>query len=78
MLEQLRGRNLAHVGCTIGLTMGLVVGLFMALAIISFVRVASTIDIATLACFAITFLLGGLGYLLGDRLSRRLWHSDRA
>ena len=32
MLEQLRGRNLAHVGCTLGLLTGLAIGLALATA----------------------------------------------
>ncbi len=34
MLDQLRGRNLAHVGCTLGLTGGLLLGLIAALVVI--------------------------------------------
>jgi len=34
MLDELRGRNLAHVGCTIGLTLGLILGLVAALIIV--------------------------------------------
>ena len=34
MLNELRGRNLAHVGCTLGLTLGLVLGLVAALVIV--------------------------------------------
>jgi hypothetical protein len=49
MLEQLRGRNLSHVGCTIGLTFGLIVGLIVALVIISLVRADTATNLATAA-----------------------------
>ncbi len=71
MLEQLRGRNLAHVGCTIGLTLGLIVGMFAAIAIISLVRAAAAVNLATIAFFGLTFALGLLGYIVGGRSSRR-------
>lgn len=73
MLEQLRGRNLAHVGCTLGLTLGLIIGMFAALIVISVFRAAETANWATLAVFGFTFALGALGYYLGGRVSRRLW-----
>lgn len=76
MLEQLRGRNLAHVGCTIGLTLGLVLGMVAAIVIIFLVQTASAADWATLAFFAVTFGLGALGFYLGGRTSRRLWGAD--
>lgn len=76
MLNELRGRNLAHVGCTIGLTLGLALGLVVALAIAVLVKTASSVDVATLVWFAITGALGVLGYWLGGRVSRRLWGAE--
>lgn len=73
MLNQLRGRNLAHVGCTIGLVLGLVLGLIAAMAVLQFVRSGSALDWATFVWFGATFGLGVLGYVLGGRTSRRLW-----
>lgn len=73
MLEQLRGRNLAHVGCTIGLTLGLIVGLVAALIIINLVNTASSIDLATLAWFGATFALGLFGFWAGGYYSKRAW-----
>ena len=73
MLEQLRGRNLAHVGCTMGLVLGLVLGMLAAILIISLYQAASAADWATFAFFAVTFTLGALGYYLGSRLTRQLW-----
>lgn len=76
MLEQLRGRNLAHVGCTIGLTLGLVVGMLSAIAIIALVQGDAAVTWATVAFFCLTFALGALGYVVGGRSSRRLWGPD--
>lgn len=73
MLEQLRGRNLAHVGCTIGLTLGLILGMVVAIIIIALFQAASAADWATFAFFGVTFALGAFGYYLGGRTSRRLW-----
>ncbi|HLZ22328.1 MAG TPA: hypothetical protein VKQ30_09415 [Ktedonobacterales bacterium] len=76
MLEQLRGRNLAHVGCTMGLVLGLIAGMFAAILVISVYQAASAADWATFAFFTLTFGLGALGYYLGTRLTRRLWGSS--
>lgn len=73
MLEQLRGRNLAHVGCTIGLTLGLILGLVAALIIINVINSASNIDLATLAWFGVTFALGLFGFWAGGYYSKRAW-----
>ena len=73
MLEQLRGRNLAHVGCTLGLTVGLTLGLIAALVIVNLVAAPSATNIATATWLGATFGLGILGYWLGGRISRRLW-----
>lgn len=73
MLEQLRGRNLAHVGCTMGLVLGLIVGMFAAILVITLYQAASAVNWATFAFFAFTAGLGALGYYLGSRLTRRLW-----
>ena len=73
MLEQLRGRNLAHVGCTIGLALGLFLGLAFGLAIITITQRADAATTATIGFFVITFGLGALGYVLGGRISHRLW-----
>lgn len=73
MLDQLRGRNLAHVGCTMGLVAGLLLGLIGALVVIQIMRSTSAVNIATVVWFGATVLLGGLGYYFGGRVSRRLW-----
>ena len=76
MLEQLRGRNLAHVGCTIGLTLGLALGLVAALLIVTLVRGDSAINWATVAWFGLTFALGIVGYWAGGQFSKRLWGDE--
>ena len=70
MLEQLRGRNLAHVGCTLGLTLGLILGLILAFLVLLILNSNSGADWATLAFFVVTFGLGALGWVVGDRVSR--------
>jgi hypothetical protein len=73
MLNELRGRNLAHVGCTLGLTAGLILGLILAFVVLVIVNSASGVNWATLAFFVVVFGLGALGWVVGDRVSKRLW-----
>jgi uncharacterized protein YacL len=72
MMEQLRGRNLAHVGCTIGLTIGLIVGILLAALLVVLLNSDNGATIATIIFFALTFGLGALGYFLGGRATQRL------
>lgn len=76
MLNELRGRNLAHVGCTLGLTLGLALGLVAALGIVILVHTASATNWATVAWFGLTFALGIVGYWVGGQVSRRLWGDE--
>lgn len=78
MLEQLRGRNLAHVGCTLGLTLGLILGLIVAFVVLVVLNSDSGVSWATLVFFVVVFGLGALGWVAGDRISRRLWGEDVA
>jgi uncharacterized protein YacL len=71
MMEQLRGRNLAHVGCTIGLTAGLILGMLLAALLVVLLNSDSGASIATIVFFALTFGLGALGYFLGGRATQR-------
>ncbi len=73
MLDQLRGRNLAHVGCTIGLVAGLLLGLIAALIVIQVMQNLSAVNVATVLWIGATVALGALGYFVGGRVSRRLW-----
>ncbi len=72
-MEQLRGRNLAHVGCTLGLVVGLMVGLIVGLLVLQIVRGDSAASFAGLAWIGVTFVLGAAGYALGSYMTRRLW-----
>ena len=76
MLDQLRGRNLAHVGCTIGLTAGLILGLVFGFLVIVVLNSQAGLSWGTFVFFATVFGLGALGWLIGDRVSRRLWRQD--
>ena len=78
MLNELRGRNLAHVGCTMGLTLGLVVGLVAAILVLQLVPSGTSVGWATVAWFGLTFVLGVVGYYLGGLVSRKLWGSVRS
>jgi hypothetical protein len=76
MLDELRGRNLAHVGCTLGLTLGFILGLIVAFGVLVILNSSSGANWATLAFFITVFGLGVLGYVTGDRVSKRLWRAD--
>jgi ABC-type cobalamin transport system permease subunit len=69
MLKKLRGRNLAHPGCLVGVTLGLTLGLIMATILAFGLNVNINLDLAV--WFGLTLLLGALGWVLGDRLSSR-------
>ena len=71
MLNQLRGRNLAHVGCTTGLTLGLLLGLVLAVITLQLINGPAAIPWATVAWLGLTFALGVFGYIAGARLTRR-------
>ncbi len=73
MLDQLRGRNLAHVGCTLGLVAGLLLGLIGALIVIQVMQSLAAVNLATFLWIGATVALGALGYFLGGYISRRLW-----
>lgn len=73
MLDQLRGRNLAHVGCTLGLLAGMLLGLITALIIIQVMQNLDAVNVATVAWIGATVVLGALGYYFGGYVSRRLW-----
>ena len=75
MLERLRGRNLAHVGCTIGLTVGLLAGLIAGIVILQVVPSTAAPGLAAVAWLGLTVVLGVTGYSLGAVLTRRLWGS---
>lgn len=74
-MQQLRGRNLSHIGCTLGLTLGLLLGLILGMLAL---RIAPSINVAAGVFFGVTVVLGIMGYALGGVATRRLWGSDRS
>ena len=69
MMKKLRGRNLKHPGCLIGITIGMIVGIVLAGVLASVYNVAMTIDMWV--WFGIMIVLGAIGWIIGDRLSSR-------
>src|SRR2546425_8486758 len=69
MLKKLRGRNLGHPGCLVGMTTGLTLGIVLAGVLASVFNVALDTDL--LIWFGLTVGLGALGWIVGDRLSSR-------
>jgi hypothetical protein len=67
MMKQLRGRNLAHPGCLIGVTLGLTLGIILAGVLAIAYNVAFNIDL--LIWFGLTIGLGAIGWFMGSRLS---------
>jgi hypothetical protein len=69
MMKKLRGRNLAHPGCLIGVTTGLIVGIVLAGVLAAAFNVA--FNSVLLVWFGLTIVLGIIGWIIGDRLSSR-------
>ena len=67
-MKKLRGRNLSHPGCLIGVTLGLTLGIVLA-AILAILNVALNTDL--LIWLGLTLGLGAIGWVIGDRLSSR-------
>ena len=69
MMKHLRGRNLAHPGCLIGVTTGLIVGIILAgvLAAVFYVELVTV----SLIWLALTVGLGAVGWIIGSRLSSK-------
>ncbi|HEX9057243.1 MAG TPA: hypothetical protein VF818_06880 [Ktedonobacterales bacterium] len=67
-MRQLRGRNLSHIGCTLGLVVGLFLGLVLALVALN---VSPSENVAIGVFAAVTVVLGGIGYFLGTVATRR-------
>jgi hypothetical protein len=68
MMKKLRGRNLSHPGCLIGITSGLILGIVIA-AILATFNVALNTDL--LIWLGLTIGLGAIGWIIGDRLTSR-------
>ncbi|HLX58331.1 MAG TPA: hypothetical protein VKR83_15035 [Ktedonobacteraceae bacterium] len=68
MMKRLRGRNLAHPGCLIGVTAGLTLGIILA-GILALNNVALTAVL--LLWLGLTLGLGAIGWMVGNRLTSR-------
>lgn len=69
MMKKLRGHNLAHPGCLLGVTVGLTLGIVLAGILASVFNVA--FHTVLLTWLGLTILLGAIGWLIGDRISSR-------
>ena len=69
MMKKMRGRNLAHPGCLIGVTVGLTLGIVLAGVLAASFNVA--LNTVLLIWLALTVVLGGIGWITGDRLTSR-------
>lgn len=68
MMNKLRGRNLAHPGCLIGVTAGLILGIILA-GVLAMVNIALNVDL--LVWLGLTAGLGAIGWVTGSALSSR-------
>jgi ABC-type lipoprotein release transport system permease subunit len=68
MMNRLRGRNLAHPGCLIGVTLGLTLGIILA-AVLAVVNVP--LNTVLLVWLSLTVGLAALGWVIGSALSSR-------
>ena len=68
MINKLRGRNLAHPGCLIGITTGLILGIVLA-GLLAMANVAFNTDL--FVWLGLTVGLGAIGWIVGSALSSR-------
>ena len=68
MMKRLRGRNLAHPGCLVGVTAGLSLGIILA-AVLALHNVS--LNTVLLTWLGLTLGLGAIGWLVGTRLTSR-------
>ena len=68
MMKRLRGRNLAHPGCLVGVTLGLSLGIILA-AILALQNVS--LNTVLLIWLGLTVGLGAMGWITGHRLTSR-------
>lgn len=69
MMKQLRGRNLAHPGCLVGLTIGLIIGIVLAGILAQTTHLSFTTVILVWA--AITVVLAAAGWIVGTSLTSK-------
>jgi hypothetical protein len=69
MMKRLRGRNLKHPGCLIGITAGLTFGIALAGLLAYFANVSY--NVVVLLWLGLTLGLGVLGWVIGDRMTAK-------
>jgi predicted MFS family arabinose efflux permease len=69
MMKKLRGRNLAHPGCLIGVTVGLTIGIVLGEILAAAFKFP--LNAVLLTWLGLTVVLGAIGWMIGDRLSSR-------
>lgn len=69
MMKKLRGRNLAHPGCLIGITAGMTLGIVLSEVLAAVFNVA--LNTVLLSWLGLTIGLGAIGWIVGNRLSSR-------
>ena len=69
MMKRLRGRNLAHPGCLIGVTTGLIVGIILGGVLAATFNVV--LNTVLLIWLGLTVGLGAIGWIIGARLTSR-------
>ena len=68
MMKRLRGRNLAHPGCLVGVTLGLALGIILA-GVLSLHNIS--LNTVLLIWLGLTVGLGAIGWIVGTRLTPR-------
>jgi hypothetical protein len=68
MMKRLRGRNLAHPGCLVGVTAGLSLGIILA-GVFALHNVS--LYTVLLIWLGLTLGLGAIGWIIGARLTSR-------
>jgi hypothetical protein len=69
MMKRLRGRNLKHPGCLIGVTTGLTIGIILAGILAAVFNVL--LNTVLLIWLGLTVGLGAIGWIIGSRLSSK-------
>jgi hypothetical protein len=69
MMKRLRGKNLAHPGCLVGVTTGLIIGIILAGVLASAFNVPYTTVL--LVWLGLTVGLGVVGWIVGVRLTSK-------
>ena len=69
MMNQMRGRNLGHPGCLVGITVGMTLGTIVAGVMAATFNIALNTDL--LVWLGLTLGFAALGWIVGDRLSSR-------